>query len=61
MLTETVLHVLEMLDAINALWLGLRKYKAAKGLLEFLAAWTISHASETGAVPIDLARALIKG
>ena len=44
MLTEAVLHVLEVLDAINALWLSLREHKAAKCLLEFFAAWAISHA-----------------
>lgn len=58
--TETVLHVLELVNAVDTLGLGFGENEAAECLLEFLATWAIGHAAKTGAIPVDLSRPFIE-
>lgn len=55
-LAEALLHAAELVDAIDALGLGLGVDKAREGRLEVLAAGPVGHAAEARAVPVDLAR-----
>jgi hypothetical protein len=46
MLPETILHGLEELYAVHALWLSLGEDEAREGGFELLATWSVGHASE---------------
>ena len=52
-LSEAILHRLELFDTIDSLGFLLRKHEAGKCLAELHAAWTMSHPTQTRAVPVD--------
>lgn len=54
-LPEAVLHGLELLHAVDTLWLFLREYEARECLAELHAARPVCHPTEAWAVPVDLA------
>lgn len=61
MLPEAVLHVSELVDALDAFGLGLGVDEAAEGLLELGAARAVGHSAKAGAGPVDLARFGVEG
>lgn len=60
MFPETALHLLEFVNAVHSFRLILAVHKAGERGAESFATGPICHASETGAVPVDLAGLLIE-
>lgn len=54
-------HLLELVNAVHALWLLLREHKAAECRLEILATRPVSHAAEARTFPVDLTRLRVEG
>lgn len=52
-LSEAILHRLELFDAINTLGILLRKHETGKRLAELHAARTVGHPTETRTVPVN--------
>lgn len=52
-LSEAILHRLELFDTINPLGIRLREYETGKCLAELHAAGTISHPTKARTIPID--------
>src|SRR5690349_23643106 len=54
-LAEAVLHRLELVYAVDSFRLSFGVDETREGCLELLAAWAVRHATETRAIPVDLA------
>src|SRR5712672_1287949 len=52
-LSEAILHRLELFDTIDSLWILFRKHKTGERFSKLHAAGTVSHAAEARTVPID--------
>ena len=60
MFPETALHLLEFVDAVHSFGLILAVHEAGEGCAELFATGPICHATEAGAVPVDLTGLLIE-
>ena len=60
-LSEAILHRLELLDTINPFRLFFRENETRKGFAELHTAGTISHPTEARAVPVDFPSDGVKG
>lgn len=52
--------ILEIINAVHALWFRFRKDKTAKRCSEIFSTGPMRHSPQTGAIPINLARLFIK-
>lgn len=63
--SETVLHVLELFDAIHSLWLGFGVDEAREGRFEVFTTWSVGHSTEAlrveSAMYISLSRNEVAG
>lgn len=55
------MYLLELVNAVHALGLGVRVDEATERGLELFTTWSVGHASQARAIPVDLARLWVEG